>query len=67
MVASPVFFSFQRLLMCGWSMPWIHVPIMIAEVTLVEDPIPSSSEGVLFESVITLSEIGKLNKRMNDL
>lgn len=40
---------------------------MIAEVTLVEDPIPSSSEGVLFESVITLSKIGKLNKRMNDL
>lgn len=38
-----------------------NIPLMVSEVTIVEDPVQSSSEGVLFESVITFSKIGKLN------
>lgn len=45
----------------------LNILLMVAEVTIVEDPVPSSSEGILFESVITFSKIGKLNKRRNDL
>lgn len=52
--------------MCGWSMFWIYVFIMIVEVILVEDFILLFLEGVLFELVIILFEIGKLNKWMND-